>query len=254
MEPKKRLMIVVAVTILILGAIFASFGRSFFSLKTTDIVLPGAASASDPTSNSQPEAPELHIQRVEITPDTVQAVIATLERSDSFYRELTVETFWSDTSTATQIQVWTDNGWSHSRQVLPYGTIRHDLIGSDTLYYWYDGSPWYLTAAADDQSADLSQRIPTYETILSLSPESISDAGYGYSGDYPCIFVEATEHKLDLLTRFWVSVDTGLLVSAEQMQGDQVVYRMTSYGPVQSPCPSTASFSLPDGTVLHEIA
>ena len=33
-----------------------------------------------------------------------------------------------------------------------------------------------------------------------------------------------------------------------------LVYRLTAYTQVQTPCPATASFALPDGQELHSIA
>ena len=42
-------------------------------------------------------------------------------------------------------------------------------------------------------------------------------------------------------------------VSAESEEDGEIVYRMTAYAPVQSPCPSDASFALPDGEVLHRV-
>lgn len=115
---------------------------------------------------------------MEVTPQTVQSVIRTLERSTSYYWELTVETFWTGGSSATSVQTWVDGGWSHTRQVLPSGLIRHDLISEDTVYYWYEGSSDYLTAPAEGGSADLAQHIPTYETVLDADPEQITGTGY----------------------------------------------------------------------------
>ena len=42
------------------------------------------------------------------------------------------------------------------------------------------------------------------------------------------------------------------LVRAEQLTDGQVVYRMTAAA-LERPAPSDASFTLPDGTVLHQI-
>lgn len=254
MEQKNRLMIVIAVTILILGAILTSFGKTLLSFNPPEVVLPSGPSDHSAASSSSDAASEDDpFQRVAVTPKTVQSVIATLDRSDSFYRELTVETFWGDRSTTTQVSSWTDGGWTHSRLVLPSGAIRHDLVDGKTLYYWYEGSSRYLTTDASKDAADLSQHIPTYETVLDLDTKSISDAGYDLRGDLPCVYVETEDPKLKLLTRFWVSVESGLLISAEQEQEGQLVYRMTSYGPAQYPCPSNASFALPDRTVLHSV-
>lgn len=254
MEPKNRLMIVAAVTILILGAILTSFGKAMLSFTPPAVVLPSdSPSQGGSSSGSDTGSEDDSLHRVAVTPETVQGVIATLDRSNSYYRELSLETFWGDRSALTQVNSWTDDGWTHSRLVLPSGVVRHDLVGEDTLYYWYDGSSRCLTAKADQNSADLSQRIPTYETVLAQDMKSISDAGYDLRDDLPCIYVETRDEKLDLLTRFWISVESGLLVSAEQEQAGKLVYRMTSSGPTQYPCPSSASFTLPDGTVLHSV-
>ena len=53
--------------------------------------------------------------------------------------------------------------------------------------------------------------------------------------------------------RYWVSVDSGLLVAAESEEDGVLVYRMSAYSPAQSPCPADGEFELPDGTVLHTL-
>lgn len=151
----------------------------------------------------------------------MQSIVATLVRSYSYYRELTVETFWEGGSSSVPVQVWVDGGWSHSRQVLPSGAVRHDLTGDAAQYYWYEGSQRYETAAADGFSADLSQRLPTYETVLLLDPEQITAAGYELRGGMSCVWVEVQLDE-NLSEQYWVSVDSGLLVSAEMVQDGPV--------------------------------
>ena len=233
MDQKNRLIIAIAVTLLIVAAMFTSFGRSLFSMRTEHIQLPepGASSSSQEGGGSSQSA-EL-FQRVEVTPQTVQSVIRTLERSTSYYWELTVETFWTGGSSATSVQTWVDGGWSHTRQVLPSGLIRHDLISEDTVYYWYEGSSDYLTAPAE--------------------AEQITGTGYDDSrGGIPCIYVEVSAPGGERVDRYWISVESGLLISSETLEGEELLYRMTAYSPIQS-CPSGTTFQLPDGTVLHSI-
>ena len=247
MDPKNRLFIAIAVTVLIVGAMFTSFGRSLFVLNTPSVELPSGASSgvgSDVSSSSQSASDPY--QTVSITPETVQNVIEkTLVRSDSYYRELTIETFWAEGSSSIPVQVWADGGWTHTRLVLSSGVVRHNLVGDGTLYYWYEGSSQWLSIPAEGHASDLSQHIPTYETVLDLDQEDITSAGYDLRGDTPCIYVEVT-YEEGHLARYWVGVDSGLLVSAEEEQDGQLVYRMTGSNP--SPCPSDASFALPDGT------
>lgn len=249
MEQKKRLVIVAAIILLMAAAMLASFGRVLFAADTPKVILP--ASSAGPGDVSGTGGVEQDYQRVEVTTQTVTGVVATLARPASYYRELTAETFWDGGSSAVQVQVWTDGGWSHSRQTLPSGVVRHDLTGDDTLYYWYDGSTQYKQAPADERSPDLAQRIPTYETVLELDPEDITAAGYETRGELPCVFVEVKSARQ--LRRFWISVENGLLVSAETEEDGQLIYRMTAYSAVQTPCPADGSFSLPDGEVLHRL-
>ena len=254
MEPKNRLAIAIAVIVLIVGAMLTSFGRSLFALNTPSVQLPLPGEDSPGSSSSETPSGSGQYQKVEVTPDTVQSVVATLSRSDSYYRELTVETLWGDGSSATQVQVWTDGGWTHTQKILPSGAVRNDLIGEGTVYYWYEGSQTYCTAPADEFSSDLSQRLPTYETVLQLDTEQITAAGYETRGELPCVFVEVSLEEEDVVERYWISVDSGLLVCAETDSGGQTVYRMTAYTPITTPCPSTASFALPDGTSFHSLS
>lgn len=233
--------------VLIVGAMFTSFGLNLFALNTPQVVLPSAGAGIG--DSSAPGVPGQSYQRVEVTPQTVTGVVATLARPASYYRELTVETFWEGGSSSSQVQVWQDGSWSHSRQALPSGVVRHDLTDGETLYYWYEGSQQYKTAPADNKSSDLAQHIPTYETVLELDAGDILSAGYESRGDLPCVLVEVLQGRT--VQRFWISVDNGLLVSAEAEENGQVFYRMTAYSSVQSPCPSDASFALPNGDVLH---
>lgn len=250
MTSKNRLFIAAAIVLLMGVAMFASFGRSLFTLNTPQVILPSSSAGSGDISGSL--NPGQSYQRVEVTAQTVTGVVATLARPASYYRELTVETFWEGGSSTAQVQVWTDGGWSHSRQALPSGAVRHDLTGGEYLYYWYDGSTQYQRAPADKFSADLAQHIPTYETVLDLDPGEITAADYEIRGELPCVYVEV--RRSQQLQRFWVSVDSGLLVSAETEENSRLVYRMTAYSPVQSPCPGDASFALPDGTALHTLS
>lgn len=249
MEQKNRLMIVIAIVALIVGAMLTSFGLNLFALNTPQVVLP--SSSAGPAAPSASGVPDQTYQRVEVTARTVAGVVATLSRPTSYYRELTVDTFWNGGSSSSQVQVWADGGWTHSRQTLPSGVVRHDLTDGSDLYYWYEGSQQYQQTPADEKSSDLAQHIPTYETILELESDEILSAGYENRGELPCILAEIQRADTRQLQRFWVSVDSGLLVAAEAEENGQVIYRMTAYSPVQSPCPNDGDFSLPDGTILH---
>lgn len=256
MEDKNRLALVAAITVVMIVAMFTSFGRSLFTTDIPQVVLPSPDSSPSADSNVPVDSVSNPIQRVEVTPETVQNVIASLSRSTSYYRECTIESFWGESdSTLTMVQVWVDGAWSHSSQTMPSGLIRHDLVGSDSVYYWYEGESTWLTAPANAGSADLAQHLPTYETVLDLPTDAITAAGYEEKGDLPCIYVEVDSPAAGYQERYWISVDSGLLAAAETTQDGILVYRMSALSPTQALTGSDKNiFALPDGTVLHALS
>ncbi len=254
MEQKNRLLIALAITGLMAVAIFTSFGRGFFTKSIPEIVLPAPDTSQSSSSSVPSPSASDQVQRVEVKVDTVQSVIASLDRSPSYFREVELQSFWTpEHSTTTTVRTWVDDGWTRTTQILPSGLIRHDIVGDGTLYYWYDGERSWRTAPADNCSADLAQHIPTYETVLTLDPRSITDAGYQLCGDQPCIYVQVKGEVAGYEDRYWISVDNGLLIQAETLEEGALIYRMTSFSPIQSlGAADMERFVLPDGvTVLH---
>lgn len=246
MEQNNRTRVAVLIALIVVLAVFGSFAYSIYSSQTSGVTLP----SQHPDTSTAPGV-EPHAQRVEVTTGTVQAVIASLDRADSYYRPLTVQTHWDGGSSVTSVQTWADGGYTYSRAVLPSGAVRYSLSDGTSLHYWYSGSSTYMTAPKGSLTADLAQRIPTYEDVLDLPSDRIHDAGYGAYGDHPCIYVETAVDELGCLERYWVSVESGLLVAAETEKDGQVVLSVNAAYPITAPCPSNVRFALPDGTVLH---
>lgn len=254
MGQKNRTLIVVLIALVIVVAVFASFGLYLLPGQMPQVVLPtGTPSGAPGDSTSPPLSNNDRFLSVDVTPDTVQSIIATLKRADSYARDITVTDFWGpDSFASTGFSVWVDNGFTRVQAQLNSGRVQNTLLDGDTLYLWYDQSQKYLTLDAADSASDLLQRFPTYEDVIALDKASITDAGYLLQDDWTCIYVSVFEEELELYHHYWIDIDSGLLVMAETLMGDQVVYRMTSSA-LQAPCPATASFQLPDGTQLHQV-
>lgn len=252
---KNRTLIVVLIALVVVAAVLASFGLYLFPGQIPRVELPSAGTGS-PQQTASPTAPgDGEFLTVEVTADTVQAVIATLSRADSYTRTLTVQDFWGegeDDSSATAVTVWVDGGWTRTQVTPPSGRTQNAVIHGDELWLWYDRDRDYVTLPAGEHTADLTQRFPTYEDVLRLEPEDITDAGYAAYGNWNCVYAEAADRELGCLYRYWVDVGSGLLVAAETEQEGRVIYRMTASA-LQTPCPATASFRLPDGQVLHQV-
>lgn len=239
----------VLIAIILVIAVFGSFGFTLLSSRPPQITLPSLL--PDSSAGNASLAPGDEALRVEVTTSTVQAVVASLERASSYYRQMSVQTNWPGGSGTTSVSTWVDDECTFVRSTSFSGSTRYFLSSKDTVYYWYGDSPDFLTAPANSLSADLTQRIPTYEDVLALDPEDISDAGYSAYGDYPCIYVETHLDELGYLERYWIGVDSGLLIAAQTVKEDEVVYSVSATSPIQTPCPTDSVFTLPDGTVLH---
>ena len=125
------------------------------------------------------------------------------------------------------------------------------ILDEDTLarYQKLPGAFGDEVRAALTQDAE--QGILTYEDILALPPERIAAADYRALEGVNCIYVETAEDDWGYVQRYWVSVDTGLLVVAERLQKGETVYRMAALEADQT-APPAETFTLPDGTdLLH---
>ena len=253
MERKRRTLFAVLIATIIVLAVFVSFAITLIGQEDYQIKLPDLSDDTQTDPTADPDGSEGSFIRIEVTPKTVRSVIATLDRPRSYYRELRIE-LWADNepSAVTTAKVWVDGGWTRSSVTAPGGLTQHNLVGGEEHWMWYEGDETALVFPADEAVPDIVQRIPTYEDVLELPQRLITAAGYETYAGTDCVFVEIERKELNSWERYWISVSDGLLVAAERMRDNLVVYRMTAQSMV-SPAPLDSSFALPDGRVLHAV-
>lgn len=216
--------------------------------RSVHITLPAPQSSVEDSQNNG-ESNQDMLSVIEITPKTVQFAIETLRRPESYRRTITLEQFWEGGSGAWTVNAFVKDGWSRADRTMPDNRVRHTVTNGETTYIWYNSEKEIYTAAAGDITADDDQSIPTYEDILSLPVEEIAIADYRELSGVSCIYTETAENGWGYCLRYWVSVETGLLVSAEKLLNGELVYRMSALG-VEVVEPANADFTLPDGTEL----
>lgn len=245
MKRKERNVLVALIVAVIVVAVFASFGLPLFYGDTATITLPTPA----PTDQSVSDEEQALGVRVEVTPETVQGVIAAMSRLGSYSR--TVTTTLAETAFTAQVQ--TDGVWTQSVLTAPNTPAVHTLVGPERVWRWYEGDREAASWPAEEGSRDLEgQRIPTYEDVLALDKETITAAGYQEKNGASCVYVEVAVPELAQVERYWVSADSGLLWCAETESGGKIVWSMTASLP-ETPLPGGTEFALPDGTALHTV-
>lgn len=253
MERNKRTLFAVLIATIIVVAVFSSFAINLFDQDSYHVELPDLSEETDPDQTENGEENGGQLTRIEVTPETVQSVIATLARPQSYYRQINIELWGSgETAALTTAQVWVDGGWTRSDVTAPSGMVQHNLVGEETRWIWYDEDTAVISVPADQTVSDLVQRVPTYEDVLALDAHTITDAGYEKYARSDCVYVEVEQKELGSRERYWIAVSDGLLVAAERVKEDQLLYRMTVLS-TESPAPLNSSFALPDGTVYHTV-
>ena len=244
MKNKRIRLISAAFVVLVVLVVALMFANTL--QRPASIQLPEEPTAPGETAGDASSEDE-RLTVVSVTPETVQAAIATLSRPEVYRRQLSVQQFWSGGDGTVETTVTVKAPWTRADRTLADGRVRHTLTDGETTYIWYDRETAVYTAPAGDITADVEQSIPTYEDILDLPAARIAAADYQVISGVNCIYVETTADDAGYVLRYWVSLDSGLLVAAEKLLEEETVYRMWQTSEEFSPV-IDREFTLPDGT------
>ena len=205
---------------------------------TPAVVLPPAP--MDSGMIGSPEGLGNGLLTVEVTPETVQAAIRTIDPISDYSREITVRLYCQDGDRESKLFVRAKTGML--RVTEDSGGVTEDLlIIGDKLYIWYDSSKVFTGAAAEG-AAERIQHMVSVDWLLALPMERIIDAGYVDFNSEPCIYVVFTTEELGYKETAYISVDTGLLIGGESYDGDHLVYKLSAEKPELSTPPDESFF------------
>lgn len=237
----KRPTVFIAATVLLLAAVVVYILVTLNTPVPTPVVeLPDRSqTVSGPSDDAR-------AQYAAVTPETVQAVIASMARPDGYSRTVTVEDFWDGGSAVTDLSVQVSGASTKVTAASPTG-LKYILTTETGTWVWYDGDDQaFFSEASAPHDGDQWQRMLTYEDLLRLSPEDITDAGYEEHGGVWCVFAGYDTPNFGYHTTLWVSAADGLLAAAEVRDGETLLYRMTG-GAVDTSIPDDSVF-LPPAT------
>ena len=250
MEDRKRTVFVVVIAFVLMVALLYSFGLNLLTPRPQlELADPDVLGSAEPGTTVPGEETGILLK---VTPTTVQSIVATLSRYESYSRMMTITYVWGNEgqSETITVRVREDSGWKRTEIFSASGETEHSIVGEGQIWLWFGDEDEVFLGDATGISSDLLQYVPTYEDVLALDPSFITNAGYEEYNGQPCIYVEAENQELGYIYRYWISEISGLLMATETEKFGTVVYRMTS-NEVISPCAdSDSAFVLPDGTVL----
>ena len=252
MSTKRIIGITVFGVLFIAAVISVMLLTSYFRIDNDAIPLPETPISTEPADDTEPDT----LNRVEVSQDTVQAVISqTLLRPEVYSRDVIIKTFWAGGNALYNINVNFADGIMSLRILPPSGIEKHIIITADSLYIWYAGdkTPYIgaIDSTGDDyRTADEWQMLVTYEEILELDKRSIIDVGYTEFGGEDCIYAEYLSPLLGYTRKYYVSIELGLVTGAEEYdETGELVYLMTTSECIIGQTDPDA-FTLPDGAEI----
>ncbi len=245
----RTLVIALVSALVLVGLILAAFFLLSGARGGAGITLPEQTQpAAPPEAGSVEEGLFL-----EVTPENVVGVIATLSRPASYHQNLTLTTAWSDGSAERTAELYVSGGLVRV-DVTDGGTVRSCLSDGKTAYLWYqDDNIVTSFALGSTLTLDDLMGVPTYEDVLKSEPGAVTDAGFVSLADLDgrnCIYVQVASDG-GYVDSYWVDVATGLLCRADTVSGEMLIYQLRetlSETLLASDELFSAAFVLPDGT------
>ena len=211
-------------------------------ISTPAVTLPTPPAAEPSAPVTPGSAPDDAL--IAVTPETVQTVIATLRRIESYSRTLDVRDFWSGGSRSRSVSVWCRGDTLRLRIDSGDAAAENLLIKGDEFWLWYADSDALFHGSALPNDADRWQTLLTYERILDAPAADILDAGYTDFNGVSCIFVRWRSGSPGYVSECYIDTDTGLLMGERCYDGETLVYSMDSSAPDVT-TPDDSVFALP---------
>lgn len=225
-----------ALVALIAIIIFVQWGSS---TNTPSISVPSPSASAQESDSINTSA------LLDIDADSVQALIASIERPDSYSRKYRVRTFWDGGESEAEITVYC-NGEQYRIIHRLNGKETNILFSDGKRHTWYDDPNDVSTVdidTLDKNSLDLYARLIVFEELLDVPKEDILGASSEVILNEICISVEY-RHSDTYVYRLYVSIKKGLLVAAEALENGKTVYLLEADSPDIS-IPKDEMFMLP---------
>jgi hypothetical protein len=254
----------VTITLVMVGALLTSFFLSGWAgSDRTPIALPPrdaymehpAGSIPDPTISFKPYLP------IGLDVSTAQNVVETLHRPSEYRCDIRVRWHWPGGAASRVYRLAVRGDLYAVREYAGHISLSGDeFLQADYITLMNDERQLRWTPNASDgvtyegargtESADDLCSIPTYEDLLRLPEDAITDIGYETDEDGGHFLVVDTQEEL-YIGRYRISMNTGLLCEARFYNVEdpsELVYsmEMTNY---REGDPGNRYFIQPDGTI-----
>ena len=246
--------VVIAAALLVVCLLLAAFLSTTRSGTRDSITLPESLPSTSPDTGETVEG-ELFLQ---VDSGNIRQVLDAMDRPEAYHQVLTVTSFWDTSSTRSTVEIWQDGNLIRA-QVSNTQSTKNLLTDGTSLWIWYNNDQSARLLKLDGTvTLDDLMGIPTYETLVALSPDEIAEASFvmlDETDGLNCLYLRVLHGTEE--DRYWVDANTQLLCRADSLSEEVQTYQVR-----QSACEVLTSgdatfesiFTLPDGTVLSPTA
>jgi len=221
----RALLLMISASLFVVCAIAVAAYFSTSDTGRTGITLPGAASGRP----GEDQVISTGEGFVAVTKENAASIVNTLNRPDFYHQTLYKQTIYDDVTGIFLVHIWARDG-IFKLILTESGQTRHILTDGKTVHLWYEDDPlrWQQLQMPEGISVDDLSGILTYESVLDLTPDEITEAEYIQLSDQnnaPCLLVSSKAED-GVVTKLWIDLTTGLLCKAEQKESDQLLYSL----------------------------
>lgn len=175
-------------------------------------------------TDTAPEPVGSDVTFTEVNAQNVRQIIESLRRPEYYHQVLTLSTEAAGKTCTADAELWRC-GTLLRAEVTQNGTVQTLLTDGTTCYLWYDGDETAARIDSPSAAADELIGIPTYESILSLAPGQILEAGFvslQEPQEQPCVFVDCEQDGRRQY--YWIGLSSGLLFKHTALEHNQPVF------------------------------
>lgn len=209
---KRSTMALIAAMFVVAVGIFISFFLSSNQNNSYTISLPGQGSAEIDTSHEIGDNNRDQIKTITITAENIQAVVASLQRPESYHCQLSTIYYYRDTQTTMRSELWRAADRIRISQFTAEGQAAQQALLTENWVYLWGDSATYSRYARQEGDGDLYSRIPSYEDLIKMDASQILVGELREQDGALCLYAETQDLLTNEIEHWYILVENGLLL------------------------------------------
>ena len=191
-----------------------------------EIILPqGSAELTENVDIAQRNNDKM--QEAKVDSGNVQEIIKSLERPREYELVADVIYYYENKSESFVSTIWTNDSSQRGQVKTDEGKIERNVLKtSGSVYIWGEKSDSYYKTTSNRFTLEDEIRIPTYESVLELSRDSILKAETtNYEGRF-CIYLQSLHDDGEITREWYIDVANCLLIACDTKDNGKIIYSM----------------------------